>query len=128
MNVEIENQFVPEPVRFSRDALVANMMEAIVNNAPVGTLALVPAWSTIATECMQIMAMLFEKNMRYGNSALDPIRVFSRASAVEQILVRLDDKLSRLRSGAAGEDEDVVADMIGYLVLLRIARKKAASK
>jgi hypothetical protein len=76
----------------------------------------------IAAECDAIKAMLLKKNAAYGNSALDPMRVFSRASSEEQILVRIDDKLSRLARGSAA-GEDVIADLLGYLVLLRVARK-----
>jgi hypothetical protein len=78
----------------------------------------------IQSECDAIAAMLLEKNAAYGDSALDPLRVFSRADPVEQILVRIDDKLSRIARGAlAGEDAEL--DLIGYLVLLRIARQRA---
>ena len=66
---------------------------------------------------MGIEEMLVEKNAAYGDSALNPMRVFSKASAEEQILVRIDDKLSRLARGAAA-GEDVLADLVGYLVLL----------
>jgi len=79
----------------------------------------------IARECDDIKAMLLAKNAQYGDSALDPVRVFSKANTVEQILVRIDDKLSRLARGSAA-GEDVEQDLIGYLVLLRIARKRAA--
>lgn len=80
----------------------------------------------IAAECDAIKAMLLEKNAAYGNSALDPLRIFATADAVEQIRVRIDDKLSRLARGhAAGED--VTADLIGYLVLLRVAQKRRAA-
>lgn len=72
----------------------------------------------------EIHGMLLEKNKAYGNSALDPIRCFSRAETTEQIRVRIDDKLSRLMRGQ-NLDEDVVKDLIGYLVLLRIAEKRA---
>lgn len=68
--------------------------------------------------------MLEKKNRKYGDSALNPKRIFSRASAVEQIKVRLDDKLSRLASGQTDEDEDVLMDLLGYLVLLRIAQSR----
>lgn len=64
--------------------------------------------------------MLKSKNAAYGNSALDPVRVFSKADSSEQIRVRLDDKLSRLARGSAA-GEDVVHDLLGYLVLLLIA-------
>lgn len=82
--------------------------------------------TSIEMVCSDIAALLIEKNRAYGNSALDPIRKFSKASPVEQILVRLDDKLSRLARGRAS-GEDVEKDLIGYLVLLRIARNEAAN-
>lgn len=77
----------------------------------------------IARECDALRDMLLEKNRAYGDSALDPVRVFSKADPVEQILVRIDDKLSRLKRGSAA-GEDVEQDLLGYLVLLRIARKR----
>lgn len=79
----------------------------------------------IEHECDAVKAMLLAKNAAYGNSALEPVRVFSKASPVEQILVRLDDKLSRLARGRAA-GEDVVQDLIGYLILLRVAEKAVA--
>lgn len=77
----------------------------------------------IASECDAIKEMLLSKNRKYGDSAIKPKRVFSKASAVEQILVRIDDKLSRIESAQDDEDEDVEKDLIGYLVLLRVARR-----
>jgi len=78
----------------------------------------------ITRECNAIRDLLIAKNHAYGDSALNPVRVFSRANPVEQILVRIDDKISRLsRGNACGED--VEQDLLGYLVLLRIARKRA---
>ena len=68
-----------------------------------------------------IEEMLIEKNRKYGNSALEPARVFSSADPVEQIKVRIDDKLSRIKNQQSDEDEDVINDLIGYLVLLKIA-------
>ena len=71
----------------------------------------------------EVGAMLVAKNAAYGDSALNPVRVFSRAGTVEQILVRLDDKLSRVARGESC-GEDVERDLLGYLVLLRIARRR----
>lgn len=71
---------------------------------------------------LELRTMLLAKNKAYGNSALDPVRVFSRASVTEQLLVRLDDKLSRLRNGDISEDVEL--DLMGYMVILRIARKR----
>lgn len=70
-----------------------------------------------------ITKMLIEKNRKYGNSALKPQRIFSKASAVEQIKVRIDDKLSRMKNQQNDEDEDVISDLIGYLILLKIAKE-----
>lgn len=67
---------------------------------------------------------LVSKNKSYGNSALDPVRIFSKASTTEQLRVRIDDKISRLQRGTDFEDEDTVTDLIGYLVLLKIAEGK----
>ena len=64
------------------------------------------------------------KNKKYGNSALEPKRIFSNASAKEQILVRIDDKLSRIANQNIDDDEDAVLDLIGYLVLLKMAQSK----
>lgn len=75
----------------------------------------------ITEECDRIKALLLEKNRKYGNSAIEPVRIFSKASPIEQINVRLDDKLSRKISGQADEDEDIDFDIIGYLILKRVA-------
>jgi len=78
----------------------------------------------VRNELWEIGSMLIAKNAAYGNSALDPMRVFSRASPIEQLLVRIDDKLSRVRSGVRAQDQDdVTLDLVGYIVLLRLAQK-----
>jgi hypothetical protein len=80
----------------------------------------------IAAICEDVKELLLYKNQKYGNSALEPARIFSKASAVEQLLVRIDDKLNRIQKGAGllSEDEDVIMDLIGYLVLLKIGLKR----
>lgn len=68
-----------------------------------------------------IEKMLIEKNRKYGNSALEPLGVFSQLSAKDGLLIRIDDKLKRIKNGSLEkDDEDVVNDLIGYLVLLKI--------
>lgn len=81
----------------------------------------------ISEVCDEVRQMLLEKNRRYGDSALNPVRLFSQADPIEQLKVRLDDKLSRLRSGQCDDDEDVEMDLLGYLILLRVARRRAGS-
>lgn len=67
--------------------------------------------------------MLIEKNTAYGNSALEPVRIFSKADDVEQLKVRLDDKLSRIAKGN-GAGENPAWDALGYLVILEIAERR----
>lgn len=85
--------------------------------------------AAVRAELDAIGTMLVEKNRAYGNSAMEPLRVFSRASTEEQLLVRIDDKLSRLARGTQTDavPEDTVRDLIGYLVLLRVARTDGAT-
>lgn len=76
----------------------------------------------IANKCDELKELLLEKNRKYGNSALEPKRCFSKASAQEQILIRMDDKLSRIQNRQNDEDEDVFMDLAGYLILYLVAR------
>lgn len=75
-----------------------------------------------------IEKMLNEKNAKYGNSALEPLGIFSKLSPEEGLMIRIDDKLKRIKNGSLDkDDEDVVNDLIGYLVLLKInANQKSA--
>ena len=65
--------------------------------------------------------LLLYKNKKYGDSALKPKRIFYKGTTLSSILIRLDDKLSRVM-----ENNDKlprindVADIIGYCVLLLI--------
>tara|TARA_R110002012_G_scaffold63225_2_gene166422 strand:+ start:1846 stop:2175 length:330 start_codon:yes stop_codon:yes gene_type:complete len=73
----------------------------------------------------ELQDLLGEKNKAYGDSALNPIRLFSKADAVDALCVRIDDKLSRIKNrGITPDTEDSVTDLLGYLVLLKIALKK----
>ena len=89
-----------------------------------------PAHDLIVKECHAVRDMLLEKNKRYGNSALEPLRVFSSASTDEQLRVRIDDKLNRIMNRLAQypDDEDAEYDLIGYLILLRIHRRQNGAK
>jgi hypothetical protein len=69
--------------------------------------------------------LLKEKNKAYGNSALNPAHIFSKLDAVESLLVRMDDKIMRIKNkGINDETEDTVTDLIGYLLLLKMAMER----
>jgi len=81
-----------------------------------------PAGGKIWGACHEIAHMLIEKNISYGNSALDPIRIFSTADSTEQLKVRIDDKLNRVKNNQGYAGDNDIDDLIGYLVLYKIAR------
>lgn len=83
-----------------------------------------PSGISILNTCHQIAHMLIKKNISYGDSALDPVRIFSKTNPVEQLHVRIDDKLSRLMKGTDYIGDNDIDDLIGYLVLLKIAKEK----
>jgi len=73
----------------------------------------------------EITEMLIAKNQKYGNSAIEPLGIFSDLSPEEGLKVRIDDKLKRIKNGSLDkDDEDVINDLIGYLVLLKILHRK----
>jgi hypothetical protein len=81
----------------------------------------------IIAECTFISAFLVSKNRAYGNSFADPIQVFAKSNPMEQLNVRIDDKIKRLinpdKKSKRGVREDTVLDLIGYLILKRVMNK-----
>jgi hypothetical protein len=76
----------------------------------------------------EITEMLITKNQKYGNSAIEPLGIFSDLDPEEGLKVRIDDKLKRIKNGSLDkDDEDVVNDLIGYLVLLKIHANQQSS-
>lgn len=69
-----------------------------------------------------ITDLLLYKNQKYGDSAINPKKIFFKGDSTNSILIRLDDKLGRVM---ANPDEkprtNDVADIIGYCTLLLIS-------
>ena len=88
-----------------------------------------PSWYTMTTQKKTIQqagdgikALLISKNEKYGDSALQPLGLFSKLNSAEAIKARIDDKLSRIANvGLDDATEDTLDDLIGYLLLLKIA-------
>lgn len=75
--------------------------------------------------CAELAEFLVLKNRAYGSSASKPLRIFSRVSDLEQLLIRMDDKLSRIARGRDHDktDEsinDTMRDLAGYIVLYAV--------
>ena len=71
-----------------------------------------------------IKQLLMRKNTQYGDSIFNPVRVFSKGDPMEQIRVRIDDKISRMNSSPHEYIEDTVTDLIGYLIMYQIAMRR----
>lgn len=80
-----------------------------------------PLKTEIKNKCEEMAAFLIEKNAAYGNSAAEPVGIFAkRLDTLDQIDVRIDDKLNRLQKGHEYPGDDTVKDLAGYLILRMI--------
>ena len=69
--------------------------------------------------------LLKSKNEAYGNTSLNPTNIFSKLDSSEAICARIDDKIMRIKNkGLVSATEDTLTDLIGYLLLLKMSRKK----
>ena len=69
-----------------------------------------------------IRDLLLYKNQKYGDSALNPKKIFYKGDARNSILIRLDDKLGRIMANADATPRiNDIADIIGYCTLLLIS-------
>jgi len=69
--------------------------------------------------------LVMEKNRLYGDSVFYPLDLFTKHvgtynSAIDNILVRLDDKLGRVSNSPSLRKNDI-ADIVGYLILLSVS-------
>ena len=81
----------------------------------------------IIDECDFVKEHLLAKNRAYGNSFADPVQIFAKSSPMEQLNVRIDDKIKRLLNKDVAAKrrvkEDTVLDLVGYLILKRVLKK-----
>lgn len=74
----------------------------------------------IAEECDAVKELLLKKNRDYGSSFAKSGGIFTRELDAEaKLLVRMEDKLERIRNGNA-PGEDTFQDLNGYLILHRV--------
>ena len=75
--------------------------------------------------CESMKNLLIKKNRDYGDSATNPSTVFPSRSPVDSLCARINDKLMRIQNkGINDKTEDTVSDLIGYLILLKVALQK----
>ena len=63
--------------------------------------------------------LLLYKNEKYGDSALSPKNIFYKGNSTNSILIRLDDKIGRIKNNPDSIPRvNDVCDIIGYCILL----------
>ncbi len=100
----------PVPARAEIAAIVKRLPEGISDTG-----------EKIAEVLDNLEVFLREKNRRYGNSALAPAGVFYKGQVENALLVRIDDKVSRIQNSVDLRKNDIV-DLMGYLTLLCVAQ------
>ena len=79
--------------------------------------------SSIKSKCKKLEDLLLYKNEKYGDSALQPLNIFSKAGPVAGLKMQIDHKLKRImNAGLVDATEDTLQDLAGYLILLMIAK------
>ena len=112
------------PDMINAGSVIQAWFQKTINDADVDA----PSAFEILKVCLELAVFLMKKNKAYGDSALKPLRIMSKADPEELIRVRMDDKLNRLIQGTA-DSEDPAKDFVGYWVLLQVmkrARKNTA--
>jgi hypothetical protein len=110
--------FVSYPNKDNGYQMWVTDLQLMATNAPSG--------HKIISECLEVAEMLIKKNVSYGDSALNPMRLFAQSDSVEQLKVRIDDKLNRIKNSQGFAGDNDIDDLIGYLILLRIAQSQVA--
>ena len=66
--------------------------------------------------------LLLYKNEKYGDSALSPNNIFYKGDSTNSILIRLDDKIGRIKNNQDSLPRvNDVCDIIGYCTLLLVS-------
>lgn len=91
-------------------------LEDLIKKAPSG--------KDIYQTGIDIIKLLLEKNISYGDSALNPRPIFSKANHSESLASRIDDKLNRIANNQSYPGDNDIDDLLGYLILFKIYTKR----
>ena len=125
----MDNNTIDIPTKYNQKMKVQeeiNMLEKKIDDyteqvALVDLISQAPSGPDISVACDEIKRLLLEKNIAYGNSALNPIAIFAKAGAAEGIANRIDDKLNRIKNSQSYPGDNDLDDLIGYLILYKIS-------
>ena len=111
----------PASVRdVTMDTVRGELFADLLSQSPWGDL---PPTQQKIHEIMGAMKdLLLYKNQKYGDSAINPKKIFYKGDSTNSILIRLDDKIGRIMSNTEEKPRvNDVADIIGYCTLLLIS-------
>ena len=102
------------------DAVTGMNLADLMSKSPWGDL---PPTQQKIHEIMGAMKdLLLYKNQKYGDSAINPEKIFYKGDSTSSILIRLNDKIGRVKANPDDKPRvNDVADIIGYCVLLLIS-------
>ena len=102
----------PDPIKLSDSYIHAHMNEALYTDTQAKLMDVLDG----------MKSLLLYKNRKYGDSAINPKKVFYKGDATNSILIRLDDKIGRIMSNTDSIPRvNDVADIIGYCTLLLVS-------
>ena len=102
------------------DTVAGMNLAELMSKSPWGDL---PPTQQKIHEIMGAMKyLLLYKNQKYGDSAINPKKIFYKGDSTNSILIRLDDKIGRIMSNTEEKPRvNDVCDIIGYCTLLLIS-------
>ena len=122
-NVKVPKKIVEPTQDFKTWQMAqASVMKGLMND-PYGDAN--PTQSKIREIIEAVKDLLLYKNQKYGDSAINPLCIFTKHiksvdTKTAAILVRIDDKISRVKNADELRVNDV-ADILGYCTLLLIS-------
>lgn len=111
----------PASVRdITMDTVAGMNLAELMSKSPWGDL---PPTQQKIHEIMGAMKdLLLYKNQMYGDSAINPKKIFYKGDSTNSILIHLDDKIGRIMSNTEEKPRiNDVCDIIGYCTLLLIS-------
>ena len=107
-------------VKITMNEVQGNVMAHLMSDRdPDGE---VPTQRKICAIMDALKDLLLYKNQKYGDSAINPRKIFYKGDATSSIQIRLDDKIGRVESNPDPKPRvNDVVDIVGYGTLLLIS-------
>lgn len=108
----IENTLTPDDIKLSDSYMYTHTREALYTDTQQKLIDVLDGMKNL----------LLYKNRKYGDSAINPKKIFYKGDSTNSILIRLDDKIGRVMSNPDDKPRvNDVADIIGYCTLLLVS-------